>query len=599
MAYGDTVRISLGLDSGDAEKRLHALNMELGDTPKRAHKAADSLDHVADKAKRVEDNSGLADSVLQALAGAMDKVSPAGAEAARTMGDLSGGLEAIARLGGTTLAILGPVALAAGALGVAWRKTSADLEEAEKKMKAAEDRTRSFADAISKMREQQQLWNLEIMVANGNFAGQGDILGMTQTARSVEQARAGGREVIEAGVLRAGQQLTAAQQALQGRDQQRVDKAFLEETERLQKQLANAEANLKASKDALSKFDAETANWTAGLIEARQKVEEAAKNERAGLRSGGGGGGRGAMGPTGAVITTGGGDIRISEIAAGPTVSHVPMSASIGGMGDVATIQSLRQRTLGGIAGTAANIQASRFGTTMSDIGAVGGFLGGGFGALATLGSTMPGQSVAGKVSANLMGMKDAMVAALEALPEIIGEVIPDFAIGIVENVIPALIENAPAIFKSLIIDLPLGIAKALIGLPVVLMRGASEKIDNAIGMDTSDLKGPRRRMAQFAGFFERELGVDIPGFAKGTFTDRAMVAQLHPFERVVPASQVGSQTTDAAMGASAGGGGMGGNQAINFYGPVLGGVDGIMREIDRRIASGAGFSNAIAGVSY
>ena len=82
------------------------------------------------------------------------------------------------------------------------------------------------------------------------------------------------------------------------------------------------------------------------------------------------------------------------------------------------------------------------------------------------------------------------------------------------------------------------------------------------------------------------------PGAAAGVFTDRAGMAILHPFERVVPASQVGSQTADAnARG--------GGSRTNVFNGPIIGSEDAILRAIDRRLAHGMGFSNAIDGTDY
>jgi len=122
------------------------------------------------------------------------------------------------------------------------------------------------------------------------------------------------------------------------------------------------------------------------------------------------------------------------------------------------------------------------------------GDLGGGLSSIAAA-RELPGLGVAGAAVSGLQfigeqgadgiretldGVKDGLIAALEALPELIGEVLPQFAISLVSELIPALIESAPELFKALLIDLPLAIAKALIGLPVRLLQGVNDRITEA-----------------------------------------------------------------------------------------------------------------------
>lgn len=90
--------------------------------------------------------------------------------------------------------------------------------------------------------------------------------------------------------------------------------------------------------------------------------------------------------------------------------------------------------------------------------GAALGAVGAGLGLLQQVG----GQGAAG-TRAMLDGIKDSLIGALEALPEIIGTVIPEFAVALVTELIPALIQAAPEILYSLIIELPIALARAIV----------------------------------------------------------------------------------------------------------------------------------------
>ncbi len=132
---------------------------------------------------------------------------------------------------------------------------------------------------------------------------------------------------------------------------------------------------------------------------------------------------------------------------------------------------------------SAAMAQATRAGrleTAQTAIGVtgqvLGGDLGGGLSSIA--GATgMAGLGVAGAAISGLQfigeqgadgirdtldGVKDGLIAALEALPELIGKVLPDFAVSLVSELIPALIEAAPQLFEALLVELPIAIAVAI-----------------------------------------------------------------------------------------------------------------------------------------
>lgn len=106
----------------------------------------------------------------------------------------------------------------------------------------------------------------------------------------------------------------------------------------------------------------------------------------------------------------------------------------------------------------------------------MGGDLGGGISAgagaagLATLGAVGAGVSAVQTVGATgVEGIEDQLeqtredlIAGLEALPELIGEVLPQFAVDLVSTLIPALIEAGPELFKAILIELPVTLAKAI-----------------------------------------------------------------------------------------------------------------------------------------
>ena len=66
-------------------------------------------------------------------------------------------------------------------------------------------------------------------------------------------------------------------------------------------------------------------------------------------------------------------------------------------------------------------------------------------------------------VSDTLDGLKAALLGALEALPELIGDVLPRFAVSLVADLIPALIRAAPQILYSLVVELPKAIGQAIV----------------------------------------------------------------------------------------------------------------------------------------
>ncbi len=112
--------------------------------------------------------------------------------------------------------------------------------------------------------------------------------------------------------------------------------------------------------------------------------------------------------------------------------------------------------------GVAGQVLSGDVGGAVSSAAGAAGLAGLGVAGAAISGLQFIGSAGAEGIKDTLNGVKDSLLGALEALPELIGEVLPQFAISLISELIPALIEASPEILKSLIVDLPVAIAVAL-----------------------------------------------------------------------------------------------------------------------------------------
>lgn len=112
--------------------------------------------------------------------------------------------------------------------------------------------------------------------------------------------------------------------------------------------------------------------------------------------------------------------------------------------------------------GVAGQVLGGDLGGGISSVAGAAGLAGLGVAGAAVSGLQFIGDAGAEGIRDTLEGVKDGLIAALEALPELIGQVLPQFAVSLVAELIPALISNAPDIFKALLVDLPLAIASAI-----------------------------------------------------------------------------------------------------------------------------------------
>lgn len=117
-------------------------------------------------------------------------------------------------------------------------------------------------------------------------------------------------------------------------------------------------------------------------------------------------------------------------------------------------------------AGIAQNALSGNLGGALAQTGrALGGSAAASLGAAGAVvgGLQFIGQQGADGIRNTLDGLKDSLLAALKELPELIGEVLPDFAVALVRDLIPALIKASPKILRALIVELPLALAEAIV----------------------------------------------------------------------------------------------------------------------------------------
>ena len=124
-----------------------------------------------------------------------------------------------------------------------------------------------------------------------------------------------------------------------------------------------------------------------------------------------------------------------------------------------------RARTLGRVTtgiGVGTSVLQGNIGGALGQAGRAVGSAGLGVAGAAVSGLQFIGEQGVKGIRETLNGVKDGLVAAIEVLPELIGDILPQFAISLVETLIPALVANGPDIFKALLLELPLAIGAAI-----------------------------------------------------------------------------------------------------------------------------------------
>ena len=143
----------LGNSAGKADKKLAKIPAGVSAAGRGAKPAANNVANFADRLDDLSDNAGESSSIMAGLAGAFGIISPEAQAAATGIADAAGGLEAVARSGPGLVSILGPVAVAVGALGLAYVKLTGDLDEANKRLEENRERLQAVEDMSRKVKE--------------------------------------------------------------------------------------------------------------------------------------------------------------------------------------------------------------------------------------------------------------------------------------------------------------------------------------------------------------------------------------------------------------------------------------------------------------
>jgi len=192
---------------------------------------------------------------------------------------------------------------------------------------------------------------------------------------------------------------------------------------------------------------------------------------------------------------------------------------------------------------------------------------------------TMIGAAGADGVEEKLRGINDDIVNGIRALPEIIGEVLPELSGELVPDLISSLIEAAP--------ELGLGIAESIWstagaiigGLIDALIDGFKSAIAEGLGGTLGNLFGGGDIGNALTGGLFSGWDSFVGSFDSGSdFIDRTGLALVHRKEQITP--EGGRQTGAAAFG------GLGGGPTINITGFI--GAD-MLTELDRQMRISAG----------
>lgn len=151
------------------QDRASAAFSQVADSAQRAEDGAQS---AAAGMKNMEDATGQADSILQGLAGAVDRVVPGLGDLMRGAGDAAGGMEAMAKVGPGLIGVLGGVGLGVAALAGIWELYSRRIEEVEQRQQDLADQSQLVADTYLQL----QLAMNKLLVTTGELAAEEALL---------------------------------------------------------------------------------------------------------------------------------------------------------------------------------------------------------------------------------------------------------------------------------------------------------------------------------------------------------------------------------------------------------------------------------------
>ena len=243
-----------------------------------------------------------------------------------------------------------------------------------------------------------------------------------------------------------------------------------------------------------------------------------------------------------------------------------------------------------GLSGVIEKIGSTKIGSAIggavgglsTGIAAVAGPAGAALSGLSALGSmttasgeqVTSGQGAAAVVGDQLEQLQDSIMIGLEALPVILGEVLPAF----LPKLVQSLVEAIPALIGGLLKATP-KLAKAfMLELPIAILKGVKQwfiEVWSALKQWFSDLFNPMRRAAEkdlastgpgvdtsaltldpatsMAHFRALQAAADADGFQQGArYIDRTQRSLLHRGEQVVPRGGVATHTNARTASAAA-----------------------------------------------
>ena len=134
-------------------KAVDPISGKLKKTGSAAQGAANNTRNFSTQLDGMQGSAGEASSVMGGLSGALSLVSPEAGAAAQSIGDAAGGFEALARTGTGLVAIIGPIAVAVAALGIAYVKLQGDLDKANEKLETQKKRLADVATMAETVKE--------------------------------------------------------------------------------------------------------------------------------------------------------------------------------------------------------------------------------------------------------------------------------------------------------------------------------------------------------------------------------------------------------------------------------------------------------------
>ena len=265
-----------------AKASAKATRKAAADSAKAQRAAARATDQAGQSLENFKDTTGEADSILQAFAGGLDTIDPKLGGFVRVLGDGAGVLEAVARTGGGLVAIVGPLAAAAGLAALAWSHFSDELEESEEKISAAREELEAIQKIVGSIEQETLTAELERQVATGEAsvevleARNAQLKAEGVFAAAIEQAEIKRGKALDK-VRKTQDDITAATRS--------AGFGATEKTRELEAALAGAQGEAQAAQNQIDGLEAKTANLAATYLETasakRQETKQTKKDTEA------------------------------------------------------------------------------------------------------------------------------------------------------------------------------------------------------------------------------------------------------------------------------------------------------------------------------